>query len=159
VIGPDVRDSGRVRRNRPHNEIDIMHTTTEDNTITLKTRELCQALLDEPQVQSIRERIDTFLGDESVRGKYDILMMKGEALQYKQNLNLPMTEEEIGEFEKLRDELMENSVARDFMQAQREMQKLQEQVNKYVAKAFELGRVPEVEDVDSGCCDSGCGCH
>lgn len=136
-----------------------MQTLTEEATITAKTQELCQTLLDDPEVQSMRQRIDRFMADEKVRGKYDILMMKADALQYKQNLNLPMNEEEIGEFEKLRDELMENATARDFMQAQREMQKVQESVNKYVAKTFELGRVPQAEDVDSGCCDSGCGCH
>lgn len=136
-----------------------MQSITEEATINVKTQELCQALLDEPQVQSIRQRVDRFLANEPVRGKYDTLMMKADALQYKQNLNLPMTEEEIGEFEKLRDELMENVIARDFMQAQREMQKLQETINKYVAKTFELGRVPQSEDVDTGCCDSGCGCH
>jgi len=136
-----------------------MQTIIEADAIASKTRELCQAILDDAQVQSMRQRIDRFLANEAVRGQYDVLMMKADALQYKQNLNLPMTEEEISEFEKLRDELMENVIARDFMQAQREMHKVQETVNKYVAKTFELGRVPQSEDMDSGCCDSGCGCH
>ncbi len=136
-----------------------MQTITTEASITQKTQELCQAILNDEQVQAMRQRIDRFLANEAVRGKYDILMMKADALQYKQNLNLPMEEAEIKEFEALRDELMENVIARDFMQAQREMQKVQETVNKYVAKAFELGRVPQSEDMDSGCCDSGCGCH
>jgi hypothetical protein len=28
-----------------------------------------------------------------------------------------------------------------------------------VSKTFELGRVPEESDMESGSCGSGCGCH
>jgi hypothetical protein len=103
-----------------------MQTILLEDAIAQKTQELCQAILDDAQVQTMRQRIDRFLANEAVRGQYDVLMMKGEALQYKQNLNLPMDEAEIKEFETLRDELMENVTAREFMQAQRQMHKVQE---------------------------------
>lgn len=123
-----------------------------------KTKELCEALVQEPEFQALRKRVEVFLADEPTRGKYDVLMMKGDGLQQKQQLGLQISEEEIEEFEKLRATLMSNDVAREFLEAQRAMHKMQESVNQYVSKTFELGRVPEPEDMDHGC-GGGCGCH
>ena len=77
-------------------------------------------------------------------------------LQHKQQMGLPMSAEEITEFEKNRDALVNNPIARDFLDAQQAMQKVQESVGQYVAKTFELGRPPSEEDFHG--CGSGCGC-
>ena len=74
-------------------------------------------------------------------------------------MGVPLSAEEITEFEKDRDALVKNPVARDFLDAQQAMQKVQESVGQYVAKTFELGRIPSDEDFSSGSCGSGCGCH
>ena len=137
-----------------------MQTLTEESALTRKTKELCEALVQEPEFQAIRQSLDTFLADDAARGRYDVLMMKGDALQQKQQHGLKISEEEIAEFEQLRDALMANAVAKDFLEAQRAMHKMQEAVTQYVAKTFELGRVPEAEDMDHGCDGGGgCGCH
>jgi hypothetical protein len=39
------------------------------------------------------------------------------------------------------------------------MHKMQDSVSKYVSKTLELGRVPAAEEMESGSCGSGCGCH
>ena len=135
-----------------------MQTLTEESALTRKTKELCAALVQEPEFQAIRQSLDTFLADDAARGRYDVLMMKGDALQQKQQHGLKISEEEIAEFEQLRDALMANAVAKDFLEAQRAMHKMQEAVTQYVAKTFELGRVPAPEDMDHGC-GGGCGCH
>ena len=136
-----------------------MPTQLEESVVLQKTRELCQALLDQPEVRTFRQNIETFMADDRARGQYDMLMAKGQALQQKQQSGQPLDGGEVGDFEQLRESFLSNSVARDFLDAQEDMQKLQQSVSQYVAKTFELGRVPEESDMDSGSCGHGCGCH
>jgi cell fate (sporulation/competence/biofilm development) regulator YlbF (YheA/YmcA/DUF963 family) len=134
-----------------------MQTTAQESMVTKKTRELCQALVDEPQMQSIRQRIDAFMQDDQARGQYDNIVSRGQALQEKQRNSLPLSGEEISEFEQGRDALLGNPVARGFLDAQEELQQVKESIQKYVTRTLELGRVPSEEDMES-CCDHGCGC-
>src|SRR5580698_10234338 len=136
-----------------------MITQTEDSVVTQKTRELCQAILDEPQVRSLRQKIDAFMADGKARGQYGALMMKGQLLQQKQHSGLPLDDAEINDFEKMREAFMTSATGRGFIDAQEGLHKVQESVTQYVSKTFELGRVPEESDLDSGSCGSGCGCH
>src|SRR3954470_23424212 len=136
-----------------------MPTTTEESQIIAKTKELCQAILDEPSMRSIRQRIDTFMADEKTRSAYDGLIEKGQALQQKQQMAQPLSNDEIVEFEKTRDSLMTNPVARGFLDAQEEVHNVQESIQQYVNKTLELGRVPTEDDLGGGGCGHGCGCH
>ncbi len=136
-----------------------MQTTIEESEVIQKTKELCQAILEQPNMPSIRERIDAFMGDEAARAQYDGLMMQGQALQQKQQMSLPLTGEEISEFEQKRDALMNNPVARGFMDAQEELHQVQDAVQQFVSKTLELGRMPSEEDMNGGSCGHGCGCH
>jgi cell fate (sporulation/competence/biofilm development) regulator YlbF (YheA/YmcA/DUF963 family) len=137
-----------------------MQTTSEETALVRKTKELCQVLLDEPNVRSIRQRIDTFMGDESSRAQYDGLVNKGQALQEKQQMSQTLSREEIDDFEQHREALLNNPVARDFLNAQEEMHEVQKSVHQYVRKALELGRVPTEEEVAAGeCGQGGCHCH
>ena len=136
-----------------------MPSTIEETAIARKTRELCQALLDEPTVQAVRQRIDHFMADEQTRAQYDGLVTKGEALQQKQQMSLPLTGEEISDFEQHRDSLLNNPVARAFLDAQQELHRVRESIQKYVNKTLELGRPPSEEELTSDCCGhDGCGC-
>ncbi len=136
-----------------------MASTIEETAITRKTRELCQTILDEPSVQAIRQRIDTFMADEKTRSQYDGLVTKGQALQEKQQKSQPLSGEEISDFEQHRDSLLKNPVAREFLDAQQELHQVQESIHKYVNKTIELGRLPSEEELSSGCCgDHSCGC-
>ena len=132
----------------------------EETSIARKTRELCQTILDEPSTKTLRQRIDAFMADESTRAEYDSLMEKGQALQQKQQMSVPLTGEEISDFEQHRDSLLKNPVAREFLDAQQELHEMQESIQKHVRKTIELGRLPSEEDLSSGCCgDHGCGCE
>jgi cell fate (sporulation/competence/biofilm development) regulator YlbF (YheA/YmcA/DUF963 family) len=124
-----------------------------------KTRELCQAIVDQPEMISIRKRIDTFLSDSQARGQYETVMSKGHALQEKQTRSQPLESAEIADFEKHRDALMKNSIARGFLEAQEELHEMQHSIQKSIAKTIELGRVPTEADFDAGSCGDGCGCH
>jgi len=136
-----------------------MALTIEETPITRKTRELCQAILDEPSIRSVRERIDTFMADEKARAQYDGLVAKGQALQQKQQSSMPLTGDEISDFEAHRDTLLKNPVARGFIDAQQELHEVRESIQKYVGKTIELGRLPSEEELSEGCCGhDGCGC-
>ena len=136
-----------------------METTIEQTDIIRKTKELCQAILDQPTMPSIRERVDAFMADEQTRGQYDTLMTKGQALQQKQQLSMPLTGEEIADFEQHRETLLKNAVARGFLDAQEELHQVQESIHQYVSKTLELGHVPTEEEMQGGSCGHGCGCH
>ena len=136
-----------------------MEATIEETAITRKTRELCQMILDEPSMQALRQRIDTFMADEETRAQYDGLIAKGQALQEKQQKSVALTGEEISDFEQQRDSLLSNPVARGFLDAQQELHQVQESIHKYVSKTLELGRLPSEEELTSDCCGhDGCGC-
>ena len=135
-----------------------MQTTLEETPVIQKTKELCQTILDQPNMQSIRQRIDTFMANDSARAQYDGVVEKGQALQQKQQMSMPLSGEEIADFESQRDALLQNPVARDFMDAQEELHEVQHSIQKYVNKTLELGRLPTESDLSSGGCGSGCGC-
>ena len=136
----------------------IMQTTQD--LITDKTRELCQAILDQPEMVSARKRIQSFVADEKARSQYEGLMAKGQALQQKQQRSEQLTGEEISAFEKDREALMNNPVARGFLEAQEEMHHVHQSINQFVSKTLELGRMPTEADFESeeGGCGDGCGC-
>jgi cell fate (sporulation/competence/biofilm development) regulator YlbF (YheA/YmcA/DUF963 family) len=132
-----------------------MPTTIED-----KARELCETIVAQPQWTSIRTRIDTFLSDDTAKGQFDEVNRKGQSLHEKQHSGQPLNGQEIAEFEKQRDALLKNPVARGFLEAQDELHEIQHSVQKYVSKTLQLGRVPTAADFkEEGSCGEGCGCH
>ena len=135
-------------------------TTTENTGVLLeKTKELCEVILADASVTSARQRIDTFMADDKARSQYETVMAKGQALHEKQHRSLPLSGEEISDFEKSREALLANPVARGFLDAQEEMNEIQETIQKHVAKTLELGRLPKSDDFEGGSCGHGCGCH
>jgi cell fate (sporulation/competence/biofilm development) regulator YlbF (YheA/YmcA/DUF963 family) len=135
-----------------------MLTDTERNAVLEKTRELCNTILAQPNMGSIRANIDRFMADGKAREDYESLMSKGQALHEKQHRSLPLTGEEVGDFEKQREAVLSNPVSRGFLDAQEALQHIQETVRSHVSKTLELGRMPAAEDFESCGCDSGCGC-
>lgn len=138
-------------------------TTTLETTVLDKTRELCETILNQPEFESMRTRIDQFLINDAARSQYQELTEQGEYLHHKQHQGVQLTQEEIEAFEKKRTALMNNPVARGFLDAQDEAFKMRDLVAKYVSKTFELGRVPGESDFEDGCCGGGgggggCGC-
>jgi len=134
-----------------------MLTETESKTVVEKTRELCSTILAQPGMGSIRQNIDSFMADEKSKADYESLMAKGQALHEKQHRSLPLSGEEVGEFEKHRETVLNNPVARGFLDAQEALHHLQESIQTQISKTLELGRLPSAEDLE-GSCGHGCGC-
>ena len=136
-----------------------MPSTVEENAVLLKTKELCETILEQPKMKSIRQRINAFMGDTPTRSDYESLVNKGQALQQKQQASEQLTGEEIADFEEHRDRLLQNPVARAFLDAQEELHEVQKSVHHFVNKTLELGRLPTNEEVNGGSCGGGCSCH
>jgi cell fate (sporulation/competence/biofilm development) regulator YlbF (YheA/YmcA/DUF963 family) len=137
-----------------------MQTNTQiEDAIRRKTLELCEAIVQQPQFQNIRHKVDLFMADAAVLQQYQSLSEKGRSLHERQHQGLPLDGREIAAFDSEREAFLSNPVARDFLDAQEEMHGLQRGVQQYVNKTFELGRVPSEEDLQDGSCGDGCGCH
>ena len=137
---------------------ETIEETIEETILIQKTRDLCQTIVEQPEFRQIRQRVETFMADESAKTQYQAVMEKGDALQQKQQLGMPLDNNEVQAFEQSREVLLNNAVAREFLDAQQQMHQMQESVMQYVGKTFELGRVPESDDFSAGSCGPSCGC-
>jgi len=133
-----------------------MQSNLENGAVLAKTRELCETIVSEPDFLTLRRNVETFLADDGARTLYQTLADKGQHLHHKQHQGVQLTRAEIDEFEQERESIMQNEVIRGFLEAQQQMQQVQETVGRYVMKAMELGRVPEEDDFAS--CGQGCSC-
>ena len=135
-----------------------MESTVKESPIIQKALELCQAVVEQPDFQSLKEKLDAFMGDELVKFQFQQVNGLNDLLQAKQRDGLLLKDEEIAQFDALREELMKNPVAQGFIEARQELEKLHDALGRFVNKTFELGRSPQYEDVFDGSC-SDCGCH
>lgn len=136
-----------------------MTTTTEETAVMQKTRELCDTIVAQPEFQALQRHIAQFMADENAKAQYQAVAERRDFLEQKQQMGAPLEDKDIAEFNQHRDVLVNNPVARAFLDAQQSMHELQQSIGQYVAKTFELGRTPTEEDI-SGCCGDhgGCGC-
>lgn len=135
-----------------------MDTNDKESSIVQKTLDLCQAIVDQPDFQALKQKLDTFLGDEYLKFQFQQVNQLGELLQMKHSGGVDITDEEVAQFETLRKDLMSKQAALDFMEAQQQLQQLHQTVGRFLDRTFELGRRPEFEDIHDGSCGN-CGCH
>lgn len=141
-----------------------MSIVAENSTVIEKTRELCAHIASDPTFLKLQGSVERFLSDDASRLQYQSVHERGEELHQKQHAGIQLGAAEIREFEAARDALFENEIARDFLAAQQELERLQKEIGKYVGMTLELGRVPTAEDIadsQGGCCGGGggsCGC-
>ena len=143
-----------------------MSLLSEESAVMVKTRELCATIVGDATFQSLTSRVEAFIDDDAARLQYQSVNERGEELHHKQHSGIELSSREIKEFEEARDALLANDVARNFLEAQRELETLQKSIGKYVGMTLELGRVPTADDFaqaqGGGCCGGsgggGCGC-
>lgn len=126
-----------------------------------KIRELCEALLQDDEVQAARERIESFLNNPDATRGYAQLANMGEELQQKRLGGGEISEEEGQAFEVLRGQVVDNPDVQAFMEARGMLEDIQGTIMAYVGRTLELGRVATERDVapQGGSCGTGCGCH
>jgi cell fate (sporulation/competence/biofilm development) regulator YlbF (YheA/YmcA/DUF963 family) len=135
----------------------MIQPAIDEDAIFEKTRELCALILAQPRLKSWPQDMRAFMADKASQEQHRSVSARGRELHERQMNGGALTEEEIGGFEKARCALLENSVARSFIETQGDLSKVQELVNRIISKSFELARVPERDEL---CCGDGdCGCQ
>ncbi|MFK7851735.1 MAG: YlbF family regulator [Akkermansiaceae bacterium] len=140
-----------------------MSTLLEKESIISKTKELCAQIAEDEQFKKLQGDVERFLSDDEAKLQYKSVHEKGEELHHKQQAGVELGAAEIKTFEDSRDALFQNSVAADFMDAQRALEGIQKEVSQYVSMTLELGRVPTDEEIEQaqqgagGCCGGGGG--
>ena len=132
--------------------------TSENSAVIRKTCELCTAIIEQPQFESIQRRMEAFEDDLEAQRLYRAVVEEGERLSERQRMGETLAPEEITAFETHRAQLLQNRFAQGYMAAQEEMHQVQVLVRKYVTKTFELGRLPTAEDFASTC-RADCSCN
>lgn len=141
-----------------------MSIVAEESPVIVKTKELCAAITTDANFLKLQASVERFLNDDAARLQYQSVHERGEELHQKQHAGIELGAVEIREFESARDALFANDIAREFLDAQRELETLQKEIGKYVGSTIENGRVPSAEDLveSGGCCGGGggggCGC-
>ncbi|MBL69256.1 MAG: hypothetical protein CMO74_12560 [Verrucomicrobiales bacterium] len=125
-----------------------------------KTEALCDAIANQEEFKELYAKIEAFMNDEKLKYDFGQLNDQGALLEQKQQYGLEIKQEEYDQFEKLRESFMSQKVATDFLEAQEEVQDIQNRIHQYLAKMFEIGRTPSQDDFDfcsDGFGDCGCG--
>ena len=130
---------------------------TDNSQVMSKTKELCVAIAEDPEYKSLLEKVERFLEDDASKLQFLSIQERSHERGQKQQSGLELSAGEVEDFEVAREALMQNSGARDFMDAQQSLQSVQTAIGKYVGKTLELGRVPAEEDLadQGGCCSEG----
>ncbi|MDP3850940.1 MAG: YlbF family regulator [Luteolibacter sp.] len=139
-----------------------MSIIAEDSAVIAKTRELCAQIASDPLFLGLQESVERFLSDDSARLQYQSVHERGEELHQKQHAGIQLGAAEIREFEAAREALIENEIAREFLSAREQLEKLQKEIGKYVGMTLELGRCPTAGELaeasgGGGCCGGGGG--
>lgn len=136
----------------------------DDSTVMAKTRELCETIISDTEFTALQGKMESFYENEEACLQFQSLQELGDGLNQKQQAGVELGEAEIKEFDDRKSELFQNAVVTNFLQAQQELQVLQQSVSKYIGLTLELGRVPTEEDFvaasqgGGGCCGGGsCG--
>ena len=118
----------------------------KETPVITKVKELCQTIVEQPHFAGMLASVEAFMEDAGAQDLYRAVTGLQERLMSKQQQGESLTEAEIAEFEEQRDRLLANDVAREFLDARQQMEKVQSSVNRYVQMTFELGRVPLSEE-------------
>jgi len=135
-----------------------MDTQAKESPITQRTLELCQAIVEQDDFQSLKQKLDAFMSNELLKFEYQQVNGLGELIRARQSQGLELPMDDVAKFEVLREKFLNDPVAQGFLDAQDQLQQLHEVVSRFLNKTFELGKRPEYEDVHDGSCRD-CGCQ
>lgn len=129
----------------------------DDSPVMTKARELCAEIANDSRFSDLQKDVESFMNNDEAKLMYQSVHERGSELHQKQHAGVELGAAEISEFEAAREELMNNEVAKSFMEAQGELETLQKAIGQFVGLTLELGRVPTAEDLaeaqgGGGCC-------
>lgn len=143
-----------------------MSILNEDSAVYARVRDLCAAVVSDPEVLVLKGNIDAFLQDAEARALFECVNKMGEELRQKNMAGMEPTESEIEQFDKLREEVIKNTVCHEFLQSRQKVDNIFGEINRYFGMTLELNRVPTIEEVDAsynqeasgGCCGGNGSC-
>jgi cell fate (sporulation/competence/biofilm development) regulator YlbF (YheA/YmcA/DUF963 family) len=136
-----------------------MQSLISSNTIEGCSRELCQAILDDPVVQDARREIEGFFADDDAKAVYGAWQEWAHELHSRGHQGLKPSEDDLAQLQSLEESVKANPVAARFGKAEQHLNAVFGGVTTLVQKTLQLGRIPTEEDLSkSGCCGSGGGC-
>ena len=115
---------------------------------------LCQSLLDDPELKDVFGAIDAFMADDAAKEAFTAMQNKAETLQMKQQSGLELSAGEVEDYNKTRDAMLDNEVAKAFVDAQERINSVHQTVGSWMSMVFEFGRMPTEEEL-KGHCGSG----
>lgn len=140
-------------------------TTATTSLIEEKLQELCQAIVDDADVQSARAQAEAFLADEQAVALYRDVAQTTHEFEHRHRAGEKFSEGEITRFTSLRQRADDHPLIQGFQEAQHVLQEIATTVNTYVTKTLEKGAIPSEEEIEAsqgGCCGGhgggGCGC-
>lgn len=141
-------------------------TTTAVSSIEEKLHSLCQAILDDADVQQARQQAEAFLADAQAVALYREVAQTTHQFEHRHRAGEKFSEEEIARYTSLRQRAEEHPLIQGFHEAQELLQGIATTINLYVTKTLETGAIPTDEEIaaaQGGCCGGhgggGCGCH
>ncbi len=136
-----------------------MSNTSLSPELVKLTSELANAFAQSQKVVSARARIALFYQNPEATDLFRKVNEYGETLRSKSMEGMPPSEEEFAAFDRLRQDVLDNSVCKGFLEARQELDELLATVNQYLSIAIEKGCAPTDEEVaDSMSQQVSCSC-
>ncbi len=143
-----------------------MPTLIDTPTIDSQARALCQFIVDRPEFGAARGQIEAFLQSQEAQTVYREWQEKQHELHRMSHEGLQPNDQDLQEIDRLRQGVLDNELASDFIEAEGQMNGIFSSITKLLQQTLQLGRVPteaEMAEQQSGCCGGGggggCGCH
>ena len=142
----------------------IMANTSLTPELVKLVSELAAAFAQSQKVVSAKARIGLFYQNPEATDTFRKVSEYGETLRNKHMEGMPPSEEEIAEFDKLRQNVIDNPLCKGFLEARQELDTLLSEVNQYLVMSIEKGAAPTDEEVaeamtqQMSSCSCGGGC-
>ena len=108
----------------------LMLIEEKETPLIEKTKELCATILNQPGYHQMKQSILDFMHHDEARILYENLCDVQEQLHSKHTSGIPITPEEDAEFQSMEQRFLAMPVASAFIDAQRQMQKIEKTVGK-----------------------------
>ena len=124
-----------------------MANTSLSPEVAKLAMELASAFAQSQKVVSAKARIGLFYQNPAATDLFRKVSEYGETLRNKHMEGMPPSESEIAEFDKLRQDVVNNPLCKGFLEARQELDEMLAVVNQYMVMAIEKGVAPTDEEV------------
>lgn len=124
-----------------------MANTSLSPEVAKLAMELASAFAQSQKVVSAKARIGLFYQNPAATDLFRKVSEYGETLRNKHMEGMPPSESEIAEFDKLRQDVVNNPLCKGFLEARQELDEMLSVVNQYMVMAIEKGTAPTDEEV------------